>query len=117
MLVHDTGLRDDLGYVDLLLLSHRNRDLDTRLALAPPSMRGSKSGGESGHSRSAEDTKAVLVTSLSAWFLEASVPGLNDLLHRLVTDAGLRNDLRHMDLLLLRHGDRHLTETCNQRQV
>ena len=74
MLVHDTGLRDDLGYVDLLLLSHRNRDLDTRLALVPPSMRGSKSGSESGLSRSAEDTKAVLVTSLSAWFLEASVP-------------------------------------------
>ena len=36
--------------------------------------------------------------------------GLDDLLHRLVTDAGLGNDLGHVDLFLLRHGHGNLDD-------
>ena len=65
VLVHHAGLGDDLGYVDLLLLRHRNRHLDTPLALAPASMPGS---------RTADFANGILVTFLSAWFLEVPVP-------------------------------------------
>ena len=46
--------------------------------------------------------------ALGRFSLQLKPRGLDDLLHGLMTDSGLRNNLGHVDLLLLGHGDGHL---------
>ena len=90
-----TGSSDGLGHGDNLLLRHRDRHLDR------------KWGPEI-------NQLCQLATPLSCMKVSKQIPssltaeGLNDLLHWLVHDAGLCDDFRHVNNLLLGHGDRDL---------